>query len=207
MHLPQIRDINHTGYTLFRQAIEDRNAEAWTAICAHYRPLLLHWVNQCPASSWIDESSMDLADQALARAWAALTPACFGRFANLAALLAYLRTCVTAVIIDHARAQTTRTRIRQKLHSTPVATAEQIVMHQAEKSELWRLVSRVVATTQERTILYECFVLDLPPRLILTRHPELFATITAVYSAKRNLLERLRCSLELRQFESTMCLD
>jgi hypothetical protein len=44
-------------------------------------------------------------------------------------------------------------------------------------------------------------VLDLPPRLILTRHPDLFATIGAVYAAKRNLLERLRRSPVLRQFD------
>src|SRR5262249_54056822 len=148
-----------------------------------------------------------LADQALARMWAALTPACFGKFVNLAALLAYLRTCVAAVVIDCARAQTARTRMGQKLRDTAVATPEQIAMHQAESCGFWRLVSRVAPTAQERTILYECFVLDLPPRIILTRHPELFANITAVYSAKRNLLMRLRRSPELRQFESNMCLD
>jgi len=207
MKLLQIVDPDYAGYILFRQAIVDRDAEAWATICVHYRPLLLRWVNQCPASTWIDEFGMDLADQALARMWAALTPACFGKFVNLAALLAYLRTCVAAVVIDCARAQTARTRMGQKLRDTAVATPEQIAMHQAESSEFWRLVSRVVPTAQERTILYECFVLDLPPRMILTRHPELFANITAVYSAKRNLLMRLRRSPELRQFESNMCLD
>ena len=75
MYLPQIVDTHHTGYTLFRQAIVDGDAEAWAALCTHYRPLLVHWVNQCPASTWIDESSLDLADQAFARMWAALTPA------------------------------------------------------------------------------------------------------------------------------------
>src|SRR5258706_5947972 len=150
MNLLQIVGTDYAGYTLFRQAIVDRNPESWAAICTHYRPLLVHWVNRCPASTWIGESSPDLADQAFARTWAALTPACFGKFANLAALLAYLRACVTAVVIDCVRAQTARTRIRQKLDSTSVATPEQIVMHQAESSEFWRLVSRVVATTQER---------------------------------------------------------
>src|SRR6476660_4645097 len=115
MNLLQIVGTDHAGYTLFRQAIVDQDAEAWAAICAHYRPLLMSWVNQCPASTWIDESSMDLADPALASMWAALTPACFGKFANLAALLAYLRTCVTAVVIDCARTQTARTRMQQKL--------------------------------------------------------------------------------------------
>jgi DNA-directed RNA polymerase specialized sigma24 family protein len=200
MELPQIVDTHHTGYTLFRQAIVDGDAEAWAALCTHYRPLLIHWVNQCPASTWLDESSLDLADQAFARAWAALTPACFGKFANLAALLGYLRRCVTTVVIDCARAQTARSRTQQKLDDSATATPEQIVLHEAECSELWRLVSQVVTTAQERTILYECFVLDLPPRTILIRHPDMFATIGVVYAAKRNLLDRLRRSPALRQF-------
>jgi len=201
MYLPQIVDTHDTGYTLFHQAIVDRDAEAWASICTCYQPLLMHWANQSCASMAIDESTMDLADQAFARAWAALTPICFGKFANLAALLGYLRRCVTSVAIDCVRAQTARSRMREQLDEHSVATPEQIVLHDADCRELWHLVSQVVATAQERTILDECFVLDLPPRLILTRHPDLFATIGAVYAAKRNLLERLRRSPELRQFD------
>ena len=200
MELPQTVDTHQTGYTLFQQAIVHQDAEAWAALCAHYRPLLMRWVNQCPASISVDESSLDLADQALARAWAALTPASFGKFANLAALLGYLRTCVTTVVIDYARAQVARTRIQQKLDDRAAVTPEQVVLHQAQCSELWRLVSQVVVTAQERTVLYECFVLDLPPRRVLIRHPDLFTTIGAVYAAKRNLLDRLRRCPELRQF-------
>ena len=201
MYLPPNAVTDQTGYTLFRQAIVDRDAEAWASICTCYQPLLMRWANQSCASMVIDESSRDLADHAFARAWAALTPVCFGTFASLAALLAYLRTCVASVAIDCVRAQTARSRMREQLDEHPVATPEQIVLHQADCRELWHLVSQVVATAQERTILYECFVLDLPPRLILTRHPDLFATIGAVYAAKRNLLDRLRRSPELRQFE------
>jgi len=192
---------DQTGYTLFRQAIVDRDADAWATICTCYQPLLMRWANQSRASMSIDESSRDLADHAFARAWAALTPICFGKFANLAALLGYLRRCVTSVAIDCVRAQTARSRMREQLDEHPVTTPEQIVLHEAECRELWHLISQVVATAQERTILHECVVLDLPPRLILTRHPDRFTTIGAVYVAKRNLLDRLRRSPELRQFD------
>ena len=194
-------DSADVAYRLFSQAIVDQDADAWATICTRYQPLLMHWANQSRASMAIDESSMDLADQAFARAWAALTPMCFGKFASLAALLAYLRTCVASVAIDCTRAQTARLRMREQLDERPVATPEQIVVHEAECRELWHLVNQVVATAQERTILDECFVLDLPPRLILTRHPHLFATIGAVYATKRNLLDRLRRSPELRQLD------
>jgi DNA-directed RNA polymerase specialized sigma24 family protein len=197
MYLPPNTVTDQTGYTLFRQAIVDRDADAWASIGTCYQPLLMRWANQSLASMAIDESTMDLADHAFARAWAALTPVCFDKFASLAALLGYLRTCVASVAIDCIRAQAARERMREKLDEHPVTTPEQIVLHEAECRELWHLVSQVVAAAQERTILHECFVLDLPPR----RHPDLFATTGAVYGAKRNLLDRLRRSPELRQFE------
>jgi DNA-directed RNA polymerase specialized sigma24 family protein len=173
MYLPPNAIMDQTGYMLFRQAIVDRDAEAWATICTYYQPLLMRWAYQSHTSMSIDESSKDLADQAFARAWAAPTPEYFGKFANLAVLLAYLRTCVASVAIDCARAQTARARMREKLDEHPVATPEQIVLHKADCRELWYLVSQVVATAQECTILHECFVLDLAPRLILTRHPDL----------------------------------
>jgi len=200
MDRPQIVDSHPTG-SFFCQAIVQGDAEAWASLCTHYRPLLIRWVKQCPASAWIGESSSDLADQAFARAWVALTSARRDAFANLAALLAYLRTCVTAVVIDYARAQLARSRQQLPLDDSAAVTPEQIVLHAAECRELWRLVSQLVVTAQERVVLYECFVLDLPPRTILIRHPELFAQIDAVYTAKYMLLNRLRRSPELRQFD------
>lgn len=135
--------------------------------------------------------------QALARAWMALSPGHFTRFPSLAALLAYLPTCVTAVVIDSARVQTLQERISYKLESDSIATPDQIVLAKMERAELWGLATRLAATAQERTILYESFALDLPPRAILARHPDLFTDITTVYCVKRNVLERLRRSGEL----------
>ena len=201
MYLPSDAVTDQAGYTMFRQAIVDRDADAWATICACYQPVLVRWANHARASMSIDESSLDLADQAFTRAWAALTPQCFGKFASLSALLAYLHACVTSVAIDCVRAQAARARMQGKLDDHPVATPEQIVLRQAECSELWHFVNRFVATAQERAVLHECFVLDHPPRSILTRHPDLFANIGAVYAAKRNLLDRLRRSPELRQFD------
>jgi hypothetical protein len=51
--------------------------------------------------------------------------------------------------------------MQQKLDNLASATPEQIVLHGAECSELWRLVSQAVATEQKRTIPYECFALRL----------------------------------------------
>jgi DNA-directed RNA polymerase specialized sigma24 family protein len=187
------------GYDLFRRAILERDDDAWAAIYAHYRPLLLGWARHCAARAIADEQSEDIADRALARAWAALSPNRFAQFPNLAALLAYLRTCVTAAVIDAARAQATRERTAQQLKYDPVMTPEQVVLAATSQDELWRLVVGLVTTEHERVVLVESFVLDLPPRTILERHPDLFADVTAVYAAKRNLLNRLHRSRELQR--------
>ena len=86
----------------------------------------------------IDEGCEDVADRAMARAWAALSPARFASFPNLATLMGYLRTCVSATAIDMARARAVRERAYQKLNPATTATPEQVVMDELERADLWR---------------------------------------------------------------------
>lgn len=190
---------DHDGYELFRHAILNHDEDAWAESSSRYRPLLIAWAVYCSARTTIIEHCDDIADQALARAWKAISPARFAQFQSLAGLLAYLRTCVTAVVIDYARTQRAIERAIHKLDVSPVATPEQVVLEKMGRTELWRLVNTIVESEQERTILLESFLLDLPPRTILVRHPDLFADIAALYNAKRNLLGRLQRNRELQQ--------
>jgi DNA-directed RNA polymerase specialized sigma24 family protein len=187
------------GYELFRSAIVDRSDEAWRLIYTHYRPLLLAWSRQYHARSPSAEQAEDIADHALARAWTALSPERFDQFASLSALLGYLRTCVSATAIDLTRVETTRERAYQKLELHTSDTPEQIVVEGSARSTLWQLVERLVTSAQERIVLDESFVLALPPRQIHERHPRLFADVGAVYSVKRNLLNRLTRCHELQE--------
>jgi hypothetical protein len=111
---------------------------------------------------------------------------------------------VTAAVIDCTRAQSSRERMRQRLEAGVGAAPEQIVMDKADRDELWRLVSKVPETERERTILTESFVLELPPRAIQARHPDLFADVADVYGAKRNLLHRLQRNPELRRLRQDL---
>lgn len=189
---------DHDGYNLFCRAIMQRDAEAWYAIVTRYRSLLMSWAASCSSKLWINERHDDIADQALTRAWLALTPERFAGFASLPALLAYLHTCVTATVIDHARAQAARQRTMQQIEVGMVATPEQIVLGQLEREQLWQLIANCVTAEPEYTFLVERFVLELPPRVILARHPELFADIDALYAIRRNLLLRLQRMSELQ---------
>jgi hypothetical protein len=180
------------GYELLRRAIVERDEQAWAESIARYRPLLAAWAVRASAKVRISEHYEDIADQAIARAWAALGPERFAAFPSLGALLAYLRACVTAVVIDGARAQAAHERLAQRLEAGAPPSPEQIVLQRLSLAELWRLVSNVAETRQERAVLVESLVYDLPPRAILARHPELFADVSEVYSVKRHLLRQLR---------------
>jgi DNA-directed RNA polymerase specialized sigma24 family protein len=192
MSIHQTEGTLQDGYTLFRRAIVEHDEDAWAEIVVRYRRLLIGWAGQCSARVRIAEEGDDIADQAFARAWRALSSAQFATFPNLAALLAYLRTCVAAVVIDLNRSQSVYERAQQCVVLDAVATPEEIIIEQWLHEELWRCVESVVATPQERTVLTESFVYDLPPRAIYARHPALFTDVAEVYNVKRNLLGRLQ---------------
>jgi DNA-directed RNA polymerase specialized sigma24 family protein len=187
------------AYELFRRAIVHRDENAWSAINAHYRPLLVSWASRCSAHASSGERADDIADQALARAWAALTPEGFVKFPSLARLLSYLRTCVVTTAIDSARSQAYSERIAQRLHSGAVATPEQIVLASLNREVLWRTVIALAATRAERVALVESLVYGLTPRAIWARHPQLFPDVAIVYSVKRNLFDRLQRNHDLLQ--------
>lgn len=188
------------SYELFRRAVVERDTDAWAMIAARYRGLLISWATRCRARLAARELSDDLADRALARAWVALQPERFASFPNTAALLGYLRSCVTATVIDAARAQAAYERAMYPVERDPVPTPEQVALARLGRDELWRLVHQLVASEAERIALVERFVLDLPPRDIQARHPALFADVTVVYASIRNLCERLRRNQDLRRY-------
>jgi DNA-directed RNA polymerase specialized sigma24 family protein len=193
-------------YELFRRAIVERDEAAWAEIHARYRALLIAWANRCSAMARSSEAPADLADQALVRAWAALTPERFAAFPTLPQLLSYLRACVTTTVIDSARAQVSIERSLLAAQAGPTALPEQVVLDDLDREELWTLVTRIAMTQAEQIVLVESFACDLPPRAIWARHPRIFADIGSVYRAKRNLLARLRHNPDLRQQYETSVL-
>src|SRR5262249_10136117 len=188
------------GYELFRRAIVERDDQAWAEAAVRYRQLLIAWTGHRSSNATIGERADDIANRALVRAWSALSPERFGQFPNLAAVLAYLRACVTSVVIDCARSEANLERVMQLIEVDQVATPEQIVLDQVDRRELWRIASQLAQSEEERVVLAESYVYVLPPRVILERHPHPFADTTAIYATKRNLLTRLKRCPELLQW-------
>jgi DNA-directed RNA polymerase specialized sigma24 family protein len=187
------------GYELFHRAIVERDPDAWEQIAVQYRNMMVGWARRCQVAELAGEPYENIADEALARAWRALTPERFEQFANLAALLGYLRTCVAHTAIDAARSRAAAERAAEWHELSASAAPEQRVLEQFDREELWRVASQIAASEAEQVVLVERFVLDLPPRVIHVRHPELFPHVRRVYETIRNLGDRLRRSRDLRQ--------
>ena len=193
MDIPQDTAADLEGYQLFRQAIVEGDADAWATIADRYRRQMVAWANHCCARMPIHEPPTDIADQALARAWAALAAARFESFPSLAAFLAYLRTCVMATAIDHAREQNARARNEQLAQIEAAAVSpEQTVLEELQQAELWRLILSMAKSEQEQLLVRESLLYALPPRAIYARHPDQFANVAVVYRMKRNLFKRLQ---------------
>jgi DNA-directed RNA polymerase specialized sigma24 family protein len=210
MNAQTIELTDQEGYELFRHAIVGRDSHAWAVIYTRYRSLLRAWAYRFSGRfdiNEINECCDDLADQAFARAWAALAPERFGQFPTLSSLLAYLRSCVSTAVIDCARAQAALERKQQRLELVSNSANEQpenMIIRDLERVELWRIVNSVAKSTQDRIILIESFVLDFSPSMIYARHGGLFENVSNVYSAKRNLLDRLQHNRDLQQLRGAL---
>jgi DNA-directed RNA polymerase specialized sigma24 family protein len=185
------------SYELFRRAIVHRDEEAWAAIYRRYRSLLIAWAARSSVRAYLHAECADIADQALARAWAALTPERFAAFPSLAKLLSYLHACVETTAIDSARAQASRERLAQRLAAAPPATSDQAVLADLDREALWHTVSALAGTPAERVVLVESFAYGLPPGEICARHPQIFSTVRNVYNVKRKLFARLQRNREV----------
>ena len=58
----------------------------------------------------------------------------------------------------------------------------------------WLTYAAQLPTAAERLILFCSFVLDMSPRTLYQHCPEHFANIQAVYTLKRQILERFQAS-------------
>src|SRR5262249_10173959 len=190
-------------YELFRRAILKREEEAWATIHARYRGLMVSWVSRYGANISAGEWATDIADHALARAWAALTPERFAEFPTLPRLLGHLRMCVVTTAIDSARALASSTCAPDVEYVDSSAAPEQAVLADLDREELWRIVIALASTEAERMVLVESFAYALPPRTIQARHPQLFPDVTAVYKVKRNICTRLQRNDDLQRLYDT----
>src|SRR5438067_4653422 len=90
-------------FEVFQRAVVGRQDDAWTAIVAQYRGIVLAYVGQHTAATMMHEPDDYWVNRAFQRFWSAVSADRFGQFPDLAALLKYLKLCVHSVLMDEVR--------------------------------------------------------------------------------------------------------
>lgn len=190
------------AYELFRRALVEESEAAWEYLYQHYSPLVESWVRRCSAFNQTGESSEFFVVSAFTKFWRAMRVKTFANFPTLAALLHYLQLCTSCVVIDSVRAQSWAEILPEEAlinAQQPDASPDETVVDRASRAELWSCVGELIKDPAERVIVYESFVLGMKPGDIFARHADLFSAVSTVYNLKRNLLERLGRSQQLRR--------
>jgi hypothetical protein len=190
-------------FEVFARAVVQRQDDAWAAIVAQYRGIVLAYVAQHAAAAMIREPDDYWVNRAFQRFWSAVGPERFGQFPDLAALLKYLKLCVHSVLMDEIRARRAApTNSLDEIPETaPSATdAERSVVGKLAGEQLWSAISAELQGEAEQVVAYLSFTRDLKPSEIFERYQRLYASVADVYRIKRNVIERLRRSPEVRSF-------
>jgi hypothetical protein len=189
-------------FEIFARAIVHREDQAWTAIMAQYRGIVLAYVGQHSAAAAVREPDEFWVNRAFARFWGAVGPDRFAQFPDLPALLKYLKLCVHSVLMDELRARRAPSLSLDELpENTPgAAAAEQSLIGTLSGQELWSAVLGELQDEAERVIAILSFARGLKPSEIYDRNPRLYSDVADVYRIKRNVVERLRRSPRIRSF-------
>lgn len=193
-------------FELFRRAIVEQTAEAWNHIFERYSPLVAGWVSRHQLFAMAQEERGYFVNRAFERMWRAMSPEKFGRMANLKTLIAYLKMCVHAAVVEHVERRTSAAEwsetdmsgdLSQHQAGDNPATA---VASDSSAIAIWQAVVAITKDDAELTVARCTFIYDMKPREIYEQHVNLFKNVNAVYRCKENLLARLRRHESLQNF-------
>jgi hypothetical protein len=190
-------------FEIFERAVAFRDDDAWAAIMTQYRGIVLAYIGQHTAPAVLRESDDYWVNRAFQRFWTAVGPERFGQFPDLAALLKYLKLCVHSEVMDEVRARKAASVTSlDELGDTAAApnNAERTALGKLAGEQLWQTILRELQDEAEQVVAFQSFARDLKPAEIFERHPRLYESVADVYRIKRNIIERLRRSIEVRAF-------
>lgn len=185
---------------VFRRAIALRDEEAWQCLYQHYAPVVRSWLERSRQRDrlpilLLEEDSATLVNAVFSRFARALPPQKWQAFSSLAAVLAYLKRCAHAVMVDAlAGAQQRPHMISLEESETQLRAADPAdqVLEAVSLQECWAMLMGVVRGDRERLVLFQSLVRGETPAHIQQCYPHLFPQVEEVYRLKRNVLERLR---------------
>jgi len=179
-------------FELFRRAILAGSAPAWDALMAAYRPQIERWIRQMGV---LDTRKIeDLTQEAALRFWRAYGAASFAHARGLADVLAYLRDCTRAAVLDDRRRPDPASQLTPLDEGIPAAPAptERELAQEGPRLALWRCVSGHCHDEADRLLARCIFVEGCRPKEVYIENPQWFARQAEVYQRLRNLKDRLR---------------
>ena len=183
------------GCELFRRAVVARSDAAWAAIYAQYAGRVRRWLD-------LRDDEDDAVAAVFERFWHAVDAEKLALFTSLAAILRYLKACAASVRADRARATRASNVLEpldESVHILPARqNVEESVVGSTDIVTLWSAVREALGDEREREIVYLSYAAGLSPRQIYACRRARFADVAEVYRLKRNVLNRLRRSPQLR---------
>ncbi len=190
-------------YELFRRALLERNQRAYEGLYIQYQPLVAGWVERHPSFPGAGEEVQYFVNRAFEKMWHALSPEKFDRFADLKALLSYLKLCAHSAVIDYARPRRLVLLDEEPGDAVLAArashddAAEEVIERNVQQ-DFWRQINLRLADEREQAVVFGSFVLAMKPAELQRRYAHLFGDVRDVYRTKQNVLERLRRDPELQ---------
>jgi RNA polymerase sigma factor (sigma-70 family) len=187
---------------LFRLAIVHQSQRAWRAVHEQYHAQLLRWASGHQAAA------EDIAQKAWEKFIHNVTPERFPRFANIGALMSFLKRCVKSVLIDRARAEEREQNAlaawgdleRETMHQNPSSlSGPSYIIDDIVRQQFVEDVYDHLRDEEERLVIFLSFELGLPPRDIAAHYPEKFPTPKHVSRIKERVIRRLANDPVLRK--------
>jgi hypothetical protein len=195
-------------FELFRRAVEEQEQDAWSALDAQYRNLVIRWLSD-GSSALTREQVEEIAPETWSKFWRAQTNAgtpLSERFAHVGAVLKYLKQCTFSAVREYERRLWRRERIQQRLEVDGKVTttlSEEDLLSRIDRERLLQRVRQWVETyvtdPQELRVLSLSYEQGLTPAEIADQYPHEFTDPQMVRRVKERVLKRARRAMESRQ--------
>jgi hypothetical protein len=184
-------------FELFRRALAETQADAFTRIYQIYLPQVLGWIHHHPRFSQTNESDEYFANLALSKFYFALRGEKFQRFAELSQTLAYLKVCVHTAITQYLRKQAVVTMI--DLEDAHIGT-DPLLDRDLTAARIWTRVCELLPDSPDQLLADCVFKQDLKPAEIARLYPDNWPHSRDVSVALQRIRRGLRRDPELREW-------
>jgi DNA-directed RNA polymerase specialized sigma24 family protein len=183
------------GVELLYRALVQRDDEAWNIFQQCFTEMMQRWMrsHRMYDLACRHDSEENYIAQAFTRFWVATALHQHIEFPSLAAALRYLRTSLSATILDALRAYARPKELPLLEDEEP----EDPYANDDNAHEVWEVVRGLLPNEREQRIAYLLFHCGLKPRQVLKYCPGEFSNVQEIYRIWHNVTDRLARNADL----------